>query len=95
MKHLASPQSDPRQFLTDLFKIAVRTADPMQIASGRTIGEASTARDALAVIDRYNISVRPHLRDSIERSAIFAPDDPRLVRASTQIVAAWAFRCAF
>jgi hydroxypyruvate reductase len=33
MKHLASPQSDPRQFLTDLFKIAVKTADPMQVVA--------------------------------------------------------------
>lgn len=62
--------------------------DPSQIASGPTVGETSTARDALAVIDRYNISVPPHVRDALERSTIVAPDDPRLVRASTQIVAA-------
>ena len=33
MKHLACPRSDPRQFLTDLFKIAVKTADPMQVVA--------------------------------------------------------------
>ena len=62
--------------------------DPSQIASGPTIGEASTARDALAVIDRYSIAVPPKVRDAIERSTVVAPDDPRLARATTQIIAA-------
>jgi len=62
--------------------------DPGQIASGPTIGEASTAHDALAVIDRYSIAVSTHVRDAIERSTVVAPDDPRLGHATTQIIAA-------
>ena len=33
MTSFTDPQSDPRQFLTDLFKIAVKTADPMQVVA--------------------------------------------------------------
>lgn len=62
--------------------------DPSQIASGPTIGEASTARDALAVIDRYNITVSNHVRDAIAQSTVVAPDDLRLARATTHIIAA-------
>jgi len=67
--------------------------EPSQITSGPTIGEASTARDALAVIDRYSISVSPHVRDAIERSAVVAPDDPRLGRplrrSSLRLLSRW------
>lgn len=62
--------------------------EPSLIASGPTVGEASGAEDALAIIDRYDIAAPPHVRDAIARSSVVAPSDPRLAQAATQIVAA-------
>lgn len=62
--------------------------DPSLIASGPTVGEASRAEEALAIIDRYGIAAPPHVREAVARSSVVAPDDPRLARATTQIVAA-------
>lgn len=62
--------------------------DPCQIASGPTVGDASTPQDALAIIDRYNIAVAPHLRGAIARSSVIPPSHPKLVHARHSIVAA-------
>ena len=63
--------------------------DPSEIASGPTVGETSTAQDALAVIKRYNIAVPPHLLDAVTNlSSVVSPSDPRLAKAETKIVAA-------
>lgn len=62
--------------------------DPCQIASGPTVGEASTPADALAILARYQIAVPDPLRAALERSSVVAPDDPRLARAETRIIAA-------
>jgi hydroxypyruvate reductase len=62
--------------------------DPGQIASGPTVGEASTPQDALAILDKYSMDVPLHVREAIGRSTVVAPDDPRLARAETRIIAA-------
>jgi hydroxypyruvate reductase len=63
--------------------------DPGQIASGPTVGEASTPADALAILDRRRVSVSPKVRAAIaEGSSVVAPTDPRLARAETRVIAA-------
>ena len=63
--------------------------DPSEIASGPTVGETSTARDALAIIERHQIALPPHFGDAIgTNSAVVSPDDPRLAHAETKIIAA-------
>jgi len=53
--------------------------DPSVIASGPTVGDATTCADAQAVLDRYGMSA-PHLSESIR------PDDPRLAGASYHLI---------
>ncbi|WP_458792765.1 glycerate kinase type-2 family protein [Yoonia sp. MH D7] len=63
--------------------------DPSQIASGPTVGDASTPQDALDIIERRGISVPPHVRVAIaDGSSVVSPSDPRLRRAETKIIAA-------
>jgi hydroxypyruvate reductase len=63
--------------------------DPAVIASGPTVGEASTPTDALALLEHYSIampeSVRAHLAGA---EGCPAPDDPRLAMSENHIVAA-------
>ncbi|MEH6653925.1 glycerate kinase [Loktanella salsilacus] len=53
--------------------------DPAVIASGPTVGDATTCGDAQAILDRYGITA-PHLFESIK------PDDPRLAGASYHLI---------
>ncbi|MEN8840507.1 MAG: glycerate kinase [Octadecabacter sp.] len=63
--------------------------DPSEIASGPTVGEASTAQDALAIVERHNIVLPPHVSAAlVAKSAVVAPDDVRLENAKTKIIAA-------
>ncbi len=62
--------------------------DPGQIASGPTVGEMSRPQDALAILDKYQIAVPPHVRQAIGGSSVVAPGDPRLAQAETRIIAA-------
>lgn len=63
--------------------------DPSQIASGPTVGEESTALDALDILDRRGIALAPHIRTAIAKaSSVVLPNDPRLKCAQTRIVAA-------
>jgi glycerate 2-kinase len=62
--------------------------DPSQIASGPTVGDQSTPIDALAIIDRYGLSVPPQVRAAVARSTVVSPGDPRLAQAETRIIAA-------
>ena len=63
--------------------------DPAAIASGPTVGEASTAKDALAILNDRRISMPTAVRAVLERgSSVLIPDDPRLNRATTRIIAA-------
>ena len=63
--------------------------DPAEIASGPTVGDTSTPADALAILRRWEIPVTPALAAVLARpAAVIAPDDPRLARAETRIIAA-------
>ncbi len=63
---------------------------PCDIASGPTVGDPSTAADALAILDRYRLpvpqAVRQHLLSPAADSV--APSDPRLSGHRCTIVAA-------
>ncbi|MGB7318455.1 MAG: glycerate kinase [Planktotalea sp.] len=63
--------------------------DPAEIASGPTVGDKSTPQDALAILERHKIPVAPNIRQAIANdSHVIHPDDPRLARAETKIIAA-------
>ena len=63
--------------------------DPAQIASGPTVGDRSLPADALAIIDRHGVSVPDAVLSRLRGpSRVIAPDDPRLARAETRIIAA-------
>ena len=46
---------------------------PADIASGPTVGDASTCADALAILDRYRITVPPAVRAALEAGALETP----------------------
>lgn len=63
--------------------------DPGEIASGPTVGDDSTADDALAILDKYNVEVAPQIRKAItEASQVVPSDDPRLIHAEARVIAA-------
>lgn len=63
--------------------------DPALIASGPTVGEASTPAAAQAILDRFGIAVPPAVRKVLAGPpSVVPPDDPRLARAETRIIAA-------
>lgn len=63
--------------------------DPAMIASGPTVGEASTPSDAIAILDNWNIPMSPSVASALKRpSSVVVPNDPRLSNAHTHIVAA-------
>ncbi|TDL81248.1 glycerate kinase [Palleronia sediminis] len=63
--------------------------DPALIASGPTVGDGSTPADALAALDRHGIAPPPAIRAALSRpSGVCAPDDPRLSRCVTRVIAA-------
>ena len=63
--------------------------DPAEIASGPTVGDTSTPADALAILQRHGIAVPPVVHQVLSRPAsVVRPDDPRLARAETRIIAA-------
>ena len=63
--------------------------DPVDIASGPTVGDATTCQDALAIVRRYGISLPPAARELLESGAgeSVKPDDPRLSNVTTHLVA--------
>ncbi|WP_334060780.1 glycerate kinase type-2 family protein [Limimaricola cinnabarinus] len=63
--------------------------DPAEIASGPTVGDTSTPAQALEIIDRWSIELPDAVRAALAAApAGVAPDDPRLARAETRIIAA-------
>jgi hydroxypyruvate reductase len=64
--------------------------NPVDIASGPTVGDATTRADALAIIERYRIEVPAAVREWLARaeSESVKPDDPRLQRCETRIITA-------
>ena len=63
--------------------------DPVDIASGPTVGDATTCEDALAIVRRYGIALPPAARALLESGLgeSVKPDDPRLARVTTHLVA--------
>ncbi len=63
--------------------------DPGMIGSGPTVGDASTPADALAILTRWQVAIPPAVAAVLARpSAVIAPSDPRLARATHHIFAA-------
>ncbi|MGA8899912.1 glycerate kinase type-2 family protein [Bradyrhizobium sp.] len=64
--------------------------NPADIASGPTVADSTTCADALAVLERFEISVAPALRAMLAsgRGESIKPGDPRLAGAETRIIAA-------
>ncbi|HRQ57089.1 MAG TPA: glycerate kinase [Azoarcus taiwanensis] len=63
--------------------------DPTDIASGPTVGDPSTCADALEIVRRYRIDLPPAARTLLEsgEGESIKPDDPRLSRLTTRLVA--------
>jgi len=64
--------------------------NPMDIASGPTVGDPTTCEDALGIIRRYELDVPPAVMDILTsgRGESIKPDDPRLSHIETHIVTA-------
>ena len=63
--------------------------DPAFIGSGPTVGDPSSPRDALAILERYGMAVPQSVIASLKAgSGVIPPDDPRLEGNSVHIVAA-------
>ncbi|HCP81118.1 MAG TPA: glycerate kinase [Octadecabacter sp.] len=78
----------PAQLLTLLIS-DVPGDDPSEIASGPTVGDTSTAQDARAIVKRRGIVLPPHVSRALAgKTHVVSPDDPRLARAETKIIAA-------
>ena len=62
---------------------------PVDIASGPTVGDPTDCADALAILRRYGIEAPRAVFDLLEsgRGESVKPDDPRLARAETRIIA--------
>jgi len=63
--------------------------DPAVVASGPTVPDGSSGADALAILGRYNIAVSAAARAVLADPALAAPrpDDPRLARNETIVIA--------
>ena len=63
--------------------------DPALIASGPTVGDDSTAVDALAIMERWNIALPAAVKTAMTKGTGVVPlGDPRLAHAETRIIAA-------
>ncbi len=64
--------------------------DPIDIASGPTVGDPTTCADALAIVERYRISVPAAVRHLLESGAgeTIKPGDPRLAAIQTRMITA-------
>lgn len=63
---------------------------PVDIASGPTVGDATTCQDALEIIERYRISLPESVHYTLKSGAgeSIKPDDPRLARNELRMIAA-------
>lgn len=63
--------------------------DPAVIASGPTVGTETTAEDALALLERYEIDIAPSVRAHLASGdGPPKPDDARLSRVENNVIAA-------
>ena len=62
--------------------------NPCDIASGPTVGDASTCEDALAIVRRYGIELPEKVREVLESGAgeSVKPDDPRLKTIEARLI---------
>lgn len=62
---------------------------PSNIASGPTVADPSSCADALAIVQRYQMDLAPHLLAALQSPAAESvkPGDPRLSRNTLRIVA--------
>ena len=63
--------------------------NPIDIASGPTVPDATTCADALAVVRRYGIELPAAVREMLEsgRGESIKPGDPRIARAEVRMIA--------
>jgi hydroxypyruvate reductase len=63
--------------------------DPVDIASGPTVADASTCADALAILERHRVEVPPAVWEILRRGAgeSVKPGDPRLSRSEVRMIA--------
>ena len=63
--------------------------DPVDIASGPTVGDPTTCRDALEIIDRYRLRVGDSILRMLKdgRAESIKPGDARLARATVSMLA--------
>ena len=63
--------------------------DPADIASGPTVGDPTTCADALAIIDRYKITMPEAIRTRLLDGGLESvkPNDQRLARVTTHMIA--------
>lgn len=63
--------------------------DPALIGSGPTVGDASTAAEARAILSRWRIAVPPSVAAVLAgKSRVLAPGDARLARVENRVIAA-------
>jgi hydroxypyruvate reductase len=63
--------------------------NPVDIASGPTVGDPTTCTDALAIVARYGIDLPDNAAAILNSGAgeTIKPDDPRLTRVETHLIA--------
>jgi hydroxypyruvate reductase len=63
--------------------------NPTDIGSGPTVGDPTTCADALAILDRYRIELKPAVREALMsgRGETIKPEDPRLRATETHLIA--------
>ncbi|MEZ0245636.1 MAG: glycerate kinase [Methylophilaceae bacterium] len=78
----------PAQVLTLLIS-DVPGDDPVDIASGPTVGDPTTCEEALEILRRYRIDVTDCVQDILQsgRGETLKPDDPLFARSTVKIVA--------
>ena len=64
--------------------------DPIDIASGPTVGDPTTCADALAIIERFRIEIPLAVRARLENgeAETVKPGDPRLANSETRMITA-------
>ncbi len=62
--------------------------NPADIASGVTVGEASTPQDALDIVKEWQIPMPETALEALRQSSVIPPNDPRLSHVENRIIAA-------
>jgi hydroxypyruvate reductase len=62
--------------------------NPADIASGVTVGEASTPQDALDIVQKWHIRIPETARRALQHSSVIPVGDPRLTHVENRIIAA-------